>query len=94
MSAHNRPLSKRDLEAYALALYDVLLELEVMDGHCKSYDPLTFDKENPKLVHSYIFDLKDGGRHHIFETLETLRKELLEETTNNIRYNYRLDEPF
>lgn len=71
-------------EGYFQALWDVLLELEIKDGHCKSYDPLTIEG---KMAHSYVFDLWDGGRHHIFKTHKQLQKAALKETIQQIKDN-------
>lgn len=45
-------------------------------GHCKSYDPLIIEG---KTAHSYIFNFRDGGRHHGFSTLSELEDSLVEE---------------
>lgn len=48
------------------------------DGHCKSYDPLTIDGDT---AHSYVLNMHDGGRHHSFESLEQLEKDVVAEFT-------------
>lgn len=83
---NERKLTKDDVESYAHALYHVLLELEIFDGHCKMYDPLTID-EDAKIAHSYVFDL-EGGRHHPYASLEALKNDLLEETIDLIKNDY------
>ena len=74
-------LTNRDVEFYAQALWDLLMELDG-DGHCKIYDPLTIEG---KTAHSYVFDLNDGGRHHPFKNLEQLRNDLLKEAVEKIK---------
>ncbi len=76
-----KKLTKRDVEFYAQALWDLMLSLGVEDGHCKEYDPLTIIG---KIAHSYVFNLEDGGRRHPFNDLEELRELLLKETHENI----------
>uniref|UniRef100_A0A6H2A3H4 Uncharacterized protein n=1 Tax=viral metagenome TaxID=1070528 RepID=A0A6H2A3H4_9ZZZZ len=77
-----RKLTKNDIESYAQACFEILLGLELYDGGGKMYDPLTIVG---KTAHSYVFDLKDGGRHHRFESLEELKNDILEETINIIK---------
>ena len=78
-----RKLNERDIEAYAHACYDILLELGIEDGIGKMYDPLTIED---KIAHSYVFDLKDGGRHHPFTSLQELKNDILEETVKSIKH--------
>lgn len=49
------------IEGYATALWSLALALGWRDGHCKSYDPMSI---KDGVLHSYVFDMKDGGRHH------------------------------
>ena len=49
------------LKGYAQALQDVMFKLTGENTCGKSYDPIEFDET---YIHSYAFDLKDGGRHH------------------------------
>ena len=79
-----RKLNARDIEAYAHACWDLIQEF-TGDNHCKMYDPLTIEGN---IAHSYIFNLKDGGRHHKFKDLEELRKLMLKETIEMIRNTY------
>lgn len=51
----------RYVEGYAAALQDVLYAMTGDNGCSKSYDPMTVDGNT---MHSYAFDMKDGGRHH------------------------------
>jgi hypothetical protein len=49
--------------------------------HGKSYDPLKIelDSGGGGVAHSYVFNLRDGGRHHGFQSLEELEIALTEE---------------
>lgn len=51
--------------------------------HSKSYDPLYIESFNlgikKWIVHSYVFDFIDGGRHHEFDSLEQIETELIKE---------------
>lgn len=49
------------IEGYASALSDLELRLTGENRCSKSYDPMTVSEG---IMHSYAFDLKDGGRHH------------------------------
>ena len=61
----------KSLEKQAQSFWDVLLECGLSDGHCKSYDPLTIDRENDSYTfRSYLFDYGDGGRSRSFSTLD------------------------
>jgi len=52
------------IEGYAMALTDIMSRL-TGDSPCgKSYDPMTVSSGT---MHSYAFDMKDGGRHHPIE---------------------------
>lgn len=70
------------IEGYACALQDLLYQVNGDNACGKSYDPLTCDEFE---MHSYAFDMKDGGRHHPYsdytdvrEIVETLLKEAVE----------------
>jgi hypothetical protein len=52
---------KRFIEGYAKALQDVMYKLTGDNSCAKSYDPCEIDSDT---IHSYAFNLKDGGRHH------------------------------
>jgi len=82
-----KKLTNRDIEFYAQALWDLLQEIGLRDGHCKIYDPLTIEGE---IAHSYVFDLMDGGRHHSFNNLEELRENLLRETAEEIKEEIKI----
>jgi hypothetical protein len=80
-------ISKEDvqeLETYAQACYDIILSCDV--GICgKRYDPLTIDDT---YLHSYIFNLKDGGRHHPindYKDIEEIKDLMLKETIEYIK---------
>jgi hypothetical protein len=79
--------NKDTVEAYAQACWDILLALDIQDGHCKSYDPLTID-EAEKIAHSYVFDLWDGGRHHKYGSLYQVINAIKEETVKAIKTEY------
>jgi len=81
----DRELTNEDIESYAHACWDILRELEIFDGHCKLYDPLTIEG---KKAHSYVFNMEDGGRSHKFKNLGHLREMILQETINLIKENY------
>lgn len=53
------------IEGYARGLFDIMDEhnrkIEGMGIGIKSYDPMSFWEGK---MHSYVFNLKDGGRHH------------------------------
>lgn len=51
----------RFIEGYAAALWHLILAFDWMEGHCKTYDPMTIDGDT---MHSHVFDMKNGGRHH------------------------------
>lgn len=73
------------IEGYAAALQDILLRL-TGDNHCnKSYDPMTVEGNT---MHSYAFDMKDGGRHHEaddYSDLSEVKLVLLNEVESHIR---------
>ena len=86
-------VTKEQIEAYALALMDVLLAIGAYDGNVKSYDPLTVhpdddycyaEKQVYQIAHTYVFDLRDGGRHHVigqgWTDFEDLRQQMLKQT--------------
>ena len=52
---------KNYLKGYAEALQDMMRRLTGEDTCGKSYDPIDF---SDGFIHSYAFDMKDGGRHH------------------------------
>ena len=54
-------MTDRELEAYVAGVWDLLLAINAADSGGKHYDPLTVDGST---LHSYVFDLWDGGRHH------------------------------
>lgn len=53
----------RFIEGYAAALFDVIRKLTLDEPAVKSYDSMTVDTKRG-LLHSYFFNMKDGGRHH------------------------------
>ncbi len=67
------------IEGYAAALQEIMAELTGENTCAKLYDPMEIDET---FMHSYAFDMKDGGRHHeladykdIGEIKEILKKE-------------------
>lgn len=78
---------KEYVEGYAQACWDILIGLDIQDGYCKSYDPLTID-ENTKVAHSYVFNLWDGGRHHSYENMEQIMRGLEKETLELVKEEY------
>ena len=49
------------LRGYANALQHFMFKLTGDNSCGKHYDPIDFSEGK---IHSYAFDLKDGGRHH------------------------------
>jgi hypothetical protein len=77
----------RYIEGYAAALQDIMYELTGDNGCAKSYDPMTVE-EDRGIMHSYAFDMKDGGRHHAISDYDDLReitKTLLDEVCREIK---------
>lgn len=57
-------LSKKEqeyLKGYAQALQDIMRRMTGDNTCAKIYDPIDFSEDE---IHSYAFDMKDGGRHH------------------------------
>ena len=54
----------------------------------KSYDPLTIelDTRGGGVAHSYVFDFRDGGRHHVFHSLAELEEWLTEEAITSVKF--------
>jgi len=75
------PLKEREsgyIEGYAAALHDLYVKLGGESMCSKSYDPMHVTDQ----MHSYAFDMKDGGRHHDFsdyDDLHEVRRTLLSE---------------
>lgn len=75
------------IEGYARALDAILLVLTGDSSSSKIYDPMTVDIEEG-IMHSYAFNLKDGGRHHPlkdYNSVEEITTLLLAEITAEIR---------
>ena len=73
------------VEGYAMALCDIMYKLTGDTPSAKSYDPM-FVRGGK--MHSYAFDMKDGGRHHPIEDYEDvgeITECLLEETLDWIK---------
>jgi hypothetical protein len=74
----------RAIEGYAEALQDIMYALTGENGCSKSYDPMTI-YEDGVTMHSYAFDMKDGGRHHSvcdYESVREIRQCLLREAVS------------
>lgn len=56
------------IEGYAKALTDLLWEVTGDTPAMKTYDPMTI---RDGVMHSYAFNLKDGGRHHPLQDYES-----------------------
>ncbi len=69
-------------------LFDKLgVERLGLDGHSKSYDPLSFSPDGR--VHTYVFDLHDGGRHHSFTGYADLERRIIQEMAEKIEDHLR-----
>lgn len=70
------------LEGMAYGIWKTLIKLDVIDGHCKHYDPLDFrsvDEDGFIEFASYVFNFKNGGRGHKYDSYEEIFEDLLEE---------------
>ena len=94
--------TKEQIEAYAKALFDIMLEVGAYNGNSKIYDPLTIhpdencctaEKQTRQVAHTYVFDLRDGGRHHDqgagWTDLEDLREQMLKQAAQLIQHHIR-----
>lgn len=54
----------------------------------KSYDPLSIElrPDGGGIAHSYVFNLRDGGRHHSFDSLNSLEEMLVDEAIGVVRW--------
>ena len=82
------PRVKGFVEGYAKALAAMMGSL-TGDSPCgKSYDPLMVGEGE---LHSYAFDMKDGGRHHPLEDYDTvgdIMEILLKEALDWVKDDY------
>ena len=76
------PQVKGFVEGYAMALSHVMKSLSGDSPCAKHYDPLLVESG---VIHSYAFDMKDGGRHHpvsdykdVGEVMQVLLKEAID----------------
>lgn len=55
----------------------------------KSYDPLTVDLESSGggTAHSYVYNFRDGGRHHPFHSLRELEQWITEEGIQAVEWS-------
>jgi hypothetical protein len=70
---------KAYLKGYAMAIQDLMYNLTGENSMAKSYDPIQIDET---YIHSYAFNLKDGGRHHPltdYNNLEEITNLMLKE---------------
>lgn len=70
---------KEYIKGYARAVQDMMFKLTGDNSCGKSCDPVDFDDDT---LHSYAFDLKDGGRHHPlsdYESVEEITELMLNE---------------
>jgi hypothetical protein len=84
------PAQQKYVEGYAAALQGIQFRLTNSNWCAKSYDPMTCDTA---VMHSYAFDMKDGGRHHPvedYQDLEDIKSTLLQETVNAIHSHHLL----
>jgi hypothetical protein len=65
------PALARWVEGYAAACADLMQALTGDNPCSKLYDPLSVDPEGGKM-HSYAFDMSDGGRHHPISDYEDI----------------------
>ena len=59
------------LTGYAEALQKLMIELTGDNSCGKSYDPIAFSDST---IHSYAFNLKDGGRRHPLSDYESVEE--------------------
>ena len=67
---------------YATALQHMMRELTGENTCSKQYDPMEIDETT---IHSYAFDMKDGGRHHPlsdYESVYDIYSTILEEAAS------------
>lgn len=79
------PRERGHIEGYAAAMDDLYNALTGDSFSGKSYDPMTIEGG---MMHSYAFDLKDGGRHHPlsdYESVEEICGMMLFQTTEAIK---------
>jgi len=80
----------RYIEGYAAALQDAMAYLTGENGCSKSYDPMTVSDDG-KTLHSYAFDMLDGGRHHPvsdYKNAAEIKDVMLLEVVRRIREDY------
>jgi len=85
-------LTKQDksyILGYASALQRMMRDLTGENTCGKSYDPCEFSETE---IHSYAFNLKDGGRHHPlsdYEDVDEIVELMLKEAVEWCRDNYK-----
>jgi hypothetical protein len=81
------PDEQRFIEGYAAALQDLEYKITGDNSCSKSYDPMKCESE---VMHSYAFNMKDGGRHHLvkdYKDVQEILNTLLEEAAVNFVEN-------
>jgi len=76
---------ERHIEAYARALDHIMVALIGDEPSTKRYDPMTVEGG---VMHSYAFNMKDGGRHHPvrdYQSVEEIEQVLLREAVDWVR---------
>lgn len=76
---------ERQIEAYAEALDAMMRELTGESPSAKRYDPMTVEGG---VMHSYAFNMKDGGRHHPvtdYASVDEIKSVLLQEAAEWVR---------
>lgn len=79
------------LKGYAEALQNILHKITGDEPCYKSYDPIDFWKGK---IHSYVFDLKDGGRHHPlsdYESIDEIKEWMLKQVKEEIEEEFESD---
>lgn len=69
-------ISERDagyIEGFAAACSALIYDLTGESFSAKRYDPATVDLTEA-VIHSYAFNLKDGGRHHPLSDYESVEE--------------------
>lgn len=76
---------ERYIEAFAEALDAMMFELTGESPSAKRYDPMTVEAG---VMHSYAFNMKDGGRHHPvtdYASIDEIKAVLLKEAVAWVR---------
>ena len=71
------------MEWLAMQMWHVMERLTENSYYGKSYDPLLIDLENG-VMRSYVFDFKDGGRTHPFESFKDTQDDIVNEVVEYV----------